>query len=48
MAATAVSQVLALAVARGWAGSGSELHCSLKIHLTSDTFQKSVAVLLVV
>lgn len=47
MAATAVSQVLP--VAKIWAGTNNELHCFLKINLTSDTLKKSsVAVLLLV
>lgn len=47
MAATAVSQLWT--VAKIWAGINHELHCFLKINLTSDTLKKSsVAVLLLV
>lgn len=41
MAATAVSQVLTVAIANIWAGTSNELHCFTKINLTSDTLKKT-------
>lgn len=46
MAATAVSQVLTVVIANIWAGTSNELHCFLKINLTSDTLNKSTVAVL--
>lgn len=46
MAATAVPQVLTVAIANIWAGTSNELHCFLKINLTSSILKKSTVAVL--